>query len=327
MKIYINNELVDIKLEKEKTFDDLYNAMRKEVEKHNKFIVDFNLKFKDYVPNNLKDGHDLLLEYIDEVYFYVGDIRDMIIGILHTQNQYVDNIGTKLFLSDELTEEEVQNIKEGSKWIKEVINILSKLFVLPIQNINIKMPEKNYENLKENLTKFLKLVKQLNVENYPNLKSEMLKSLRVIRAFSFNYFNSFLSNTLSKEELLEVLIMFERQVDNYQQRLVEINTNLQTGNDKKALEDLQKIIQGFEVSFFALMSTAERFKDQLSEEVLNEFKELIRILEDLSSALLEMDIVAVGDILEYELKDKLSIIKNYLPELKKLLTRNSLLEN
>jgi len=47
MKIYINNELIDIKLEKEKTFHDLFMSMQEEAQKHNKFIIDFKFDLKN----------------------------------------------------------------------------------------------------------------------------------------------------------------------------------------------------------------------------------------------------------------------------------------
>ncbi|GIX40757.1 MAG: hypothetical protein KatS3mg129_0490 [Leptospiraceae bacterium] len=326
MKIYINDEPVDIQLENEKTFKDLYQSMQAEVQKHNKFIVDFRFDIKDSVDFISKDIDQLTLDKIENVYFYIGDLKEMIISTLHTQIQYIDDIGSTLFESEQLTQEEINNLKDGTKWIKEVINIISTFFVVPLHKIQVKMPEKNYENLKEHLNKFTKLIKKLNVENYPDIRQELIQTLRVIRAFTFQYLNQLLSNHLSNEELLSILEKFDSQIEKIQNKLIEINTNLQTGNDKIAMEILQDILQKLELYFFVLMSTSERFKDQLEENFLELLKELLTILEDLSSALMEMDIVAVGDILEYELNDKLSIIKEYIPKLKKLLTGSPILE-
>jgi hypothetical protein len=326
MKIYINNELIDIKLEKEKTFHDLFMSMQEEAQKHNKFIIDFKFDLKNPTVR-LEKENDLPLDVIDSVYFYIGDLKEMILSTLQTQNQYIDDIGSKLFESEHLTEQDVQHLKEGAKWISEVISIITGFFILPLQNIQVKMPEKNYENLVEHLNKFLELVKQLNTENYPNFRMDLIKSLRVIRAFTFQYFNQLLSNQLSNQELLDTLETFEANIDNLKNDLVEINTNLQVGSDKLAMIQLEELLKKLELYFFVLMTTVERLKKYLDEEMVETFKDLLIILEDLSSALMENDIVAVGDILEYELNDKLTIIKENLPQLKKLLTNDVSLEN
>jgi hypothetical protein len=76
----------------------------------------------------LEKENDLPLDVIDSVYFYIGDLKEMILSTLQTQNQYIDDIGSKLFESEHLTEQDVQHLKEGAKMDKRSDKYYHRVF-------------------------------------------------------------------------------------------------------------------------------------------------------------------------------------------------------
>lgn len=327
MKIYINDELVDVQLENEKTSMDLHDSLHKELKKHKKYIYDFKLKRKNTMDEE-QTWDNIPLSEVDSIYFYVGSFQDMLINTLYTLNQYLDEIGTKIYESESIHEGDINELREGTGWIFEFIDVLAGLLKTDIENINVKMPEKNHENLKNNMLEFKELIFKLTSENFHSLKIQIIKTLRVLKYFSLKVFNHILSNNISYDELIHYLDDFENQIEQIQQDLVTINTNLQTGNDQKALLLLQKLFDQLEFNFFILTTAIERNKEntKINSNIKQFLDPIMEILNDLSSAMNDMDMIAVGDILEYELSEKISNIKNYIPELKNSLTNLSSIE-
>ncbi len=321
MNIYINDELVEIQLENEKTSMDLYDSLQKELKKHKKYIYDFKLKKKDSL-DEIESWNNIPLSEVDSIYFYVGSFQDMLIDTLYSLNHYIDEVGTKIFESESLKEEEIKELKEGIQWIFEFIEVLVGVLNIDIEKIKVKMPEKNYENLKENMQELKALTVNLNNDNFYSIKPQFIKALRVIRSFAMKFFNHLLSKNISYHEFIEYLSDFENQIEQIQKDLIDINTNLQMGNDQKALFKIQNLFDQLEFYFFILTSAVERnlIHTKINNEIKTSLENLMEVLNDLSSAMNEMDIVAVGDILEYELTEKIGNIKNFIPELKNSLT-------
>lgn len=327
MNIYINDELVDVQLENEKTSMELYDSLQRELKKYKKYIYDFKLKKKDS-PEKIQTWNNIPLSEIDSIYFYVGSFQDMLIDTLYSLNQYIDDVGTKIFESESLKEEEITELREGMNWIFEFIYVVVDLLNVDFEKIDVRMPEKHYENLKENVLILKELVQKLTNEDFYSIKLQFIKSLRVIRSFSMKVFNYLLSKNISNHELIQYLNDFEAHIEEIQKDLIDINTHLQMGNDQKALFKIQNLFDQLEFYFFILTSAYERINKnpKINSEIDVSLKQLMEVLKDLSSALNDMDIVAVGDILEYELSEKILSIKNHIPELKNSLTSEPTLE-
>ena len=136
-------------------------------------------------------------------------------------------------------------------------------------------------------------------------------------------------------ELVKVLSDFEKKLPEIKDDLVSINSSFQRGHDAKALELLTLISTQLNINISALY--ALDFKaQQKGLSPVTDFNidtisfhsvagELSTLLQELSNALEEGDIVALGDILEYELTEKLEKLKPYISKILESYSQN--LEN
>ncbi len=313
MQIYINEQLLDVQLENEKNFLDVYKEIENSVRKINKIIIDFNISNLDISNQKLEE---IPIHQIEKVHFYVGDFHELILYNIQTLDRYIDQMGNFFFSSDEVTNQNIKEFQEGVLWIQDMMDSLSSKLKINIEDLEI-YREETQENVYKNLLNLIELSLRLNVQNYNELKFDILKSLRVLKSFTSQFYSHLLSQILKPEEIAEILEKFSGEIDSINKKLIEINTHFQVGEDVQAFSELEKVSEILENYLFYFVSTNVKIKNRGLQEITEKLKEL---LENLSRGLENQDIVFVGDLLEYELSEFLKEIKEFIPHLKSLLT-------
>ena len=146
MIIYVNEEVLETKLEQEKTIGEVYQAINSWVESSGKYLVNC---FVDGVEKNFSDLKELEIESVKRLDFYVGEDIDILIASLLELDKYIDNVGNALFGRDSLTQKETQDLKlkqaEMQNTITEIKNSLeaanSRIQEITISKISTKIME------------------------------------------------------------------------------------------------------------------------------------------------------------------------------------------
>ncbi|MFN3605209.1 MAG: hypothetical protein ACK4UJ_10925 [Leptonema sp. (in: bacteria)] len=326
MKIYINDQNVDYKIEDEKNLEEVYSYIEKEVRKFEKYIIDYKYTLRE--NRGFKFLRDIPVDIVNEFYLYTGDIKELIYFNLRSLYEYIDEIGSYFFLNESINVNSLKGLKEGFNHIYELVNMIKKYLGESYESISIKLPEDVEKNFKNSFENLIGLIHQLDENNYKILKEGILLELRVLRIFAERNMYAMLSEVLEDVDVINALEEFYNKIDTFSENLSNININFQTGKESHAIELFLKILEDIDIYITILVSAIEKKKEALPLELYNKvkdvFKEITNKMEQLAKALDKNDIIELGDILEYEFTESLNELKNYLPEIKKELMDLSL---
>ena len=298
MKIYINEEILNSKIEKEETIGEVYSEIKKWAESQGKFVLQCLVDGTEMQQDQLKN---IQIDSAERLDFYVGENLDVLISGLIELDKYIDTVGNTLLGRDSLTEKENRDLKDGVFWISEVMESAKNLLKLDYTKI-IPLPGGN--TLQEIINSITNDIAHLDsvtgVENYLEIDLHTIKE--IISTYADN---------------MEVL----------KKEFIRINENFQSGKDAVAGELLNHSIGRLHVMLSSFVSLKGRFPEYNLDAIEIEGETLGDTIEKLNSLLSEVaksleinDIVMAGDLLEYELPDVLEKFVPFLRKIKEILT-------
>ena len=328
MNVFMNDQKLDIKLDGEKNIGEVYKSMSEWVAQAQKYILNTQIDKKELSQKEFKN---IKIEDTNRVDFYVGDRIDMLLNCIEELDAYVDQVGSTLFEKESLSKDEMQHIKEGLKWCRDILNSFSSIMktslgdlenIIMGQAIEKHSPNSNNSMFLEQLEKKLEVFKnehgRLEIEAF-------LESLRSLKTFINKLELQIRSIGAEPAELIDILKKFRENTPKLKQELIDINISFQKGNDAEALENLEKVTAKFDFCIMAIYAIDYCSQKEGESKITNlaidsrNFydiaQELISILKNVSEALEKGDIVALGDILEYELTEKLEQLDSYLAKI------------
>ena len=201
---------------------------------------------------------------------------------------------------------------------------LAGLLNLDLENLVVPLPEGQVSAPIAHTMNALKISLDslaASVKNGKDQKEEMetvLLHLRPIKSMSMRLALQLAAQSASMEELARALEQFESKLPDFKREIVGINEDLQSGREGQALENLDSVVerlQGFMSCLFALEARCKSVGMEEATAGDLSFSQaatsMMELLKDLSSALEENDITAAGDIMEYELTEKLDMIQPF----------------
>ena len=112
MIIYVNEEVLETKLEEEKTIGEVYQGVNSWIESSGKYLVSCLV---DGLEKNPSELNEIQIDSVNRLDFYIGEDIDILIASLLELDKYIDGVGNTLFGRDSLTQNETHDLKEGQK--------------------------------------------------------------------------------------------------------------------------------------------------------------------------------------------------------------------
>ena len=328
MEIFVNEQELDAELGGEKNLAEIYEAINSWTQEHRKYILNMKVDDEEVAVTRLEE---IPSEGVRRVDFYIGDETDMMLATIEELDRYVDQVGSTLFSRQTLSEEDVPNLREGMEYIRQIIVSVSSLLhinlaerpaaVTALDDVQEEPLERILQRMDDRVAGFKAGSGRAEIEAF-------LADLRDFKLFLMQLMLKTRTLGAGLEELLETVEDFERDLPQLLEEIVSINEQFNSGKDAGALETLDRITGRLHDSISALFALDYKLRARGAETIAEleiggvSFRTradtLTGLLRDLSSAFEENDIVAVGDILEYELTGGLEALRPYLAEIRQL---------
>lgn len=321
MQIFVNGEALSAELSASDTPVDVLKTMEEWVSKNSRYLLDVKVNGVEANPSDIARLNVAEVERMD---FAIGDETDMVLVTVDELDHYVDQVGSTLFDCLKLTAEDVKQLREGMHWIRQVMASVSRILHLDLTQVV--SPVAGEEPLDIVLSRLEASVNSFAAGTERESLDVFIEDLRSLKFYTMRLRLQLRSMHSGPEELLEALEEFEKEIPMLAEGVVNVNIAFQSGNDHRALHDLDRITERLHYSIAALFALeyqeGRAGRSGLSTFVIDgesfedKVHKLTALLTDLSSALEAADIVAVGDILEYELSGAIRGLSPYLTEIR-----------
>ena len=321
MKIFINGKELSVMLENE---ENAYEILKPIEEWCNS---------NDFLINKVIIDERELQPYIDEEYETIpidGIEKIEVEALSHAEYslysimsimEYIDNVCNTE--AESLTQKDIEALKDGISWILDSVPRAIFLFNMSLESYGIihliKMLEvklERFNSLSDNLEKNIEF---FNEEFKPFLKEKMIPAMElVIEEAKINTIALFASNITSSNALYKIgsLPKFLPLILDILESIVN---KLQSGNDKDAFIYAEKFSRIVSFSFSILSTAAAIYSIDYSQISLNSvtLSDAISDFNDMMNNVLEAfaneDYISIADLLEYEIKERIENIMNYIP--------------
>ncbi len=331
MQIYVNNTELEAQLTDEQNLLQVYDAVSDWTRANHRYILGIQVDQKIMAPDHLEEINTASVDRVD---FRIGDEIEMMAESVAAMDRYIDRNGNSLFDRTHLTAEEIQNLKDGVRWISEII--ASSCAIMHLNSDEIMCPVVGEDGAEtktvhELLAALATSAEELKTDG-PDSVLVFLSILRDLRFFVIKLKMQLLALNATEAELVSSLEEFESRIPVLMEELVQVTTQFQSGQDFQALESLDAVVEKLNTYLSAMLAVeyrlardgslpAQKGGEGMTFQQVSE--DLTGILKDISSAMVDSDIVAVGDILEYELTARLSQMPPFLKQLREILVARS----
>ncbi len=321
MQLYINDEAVDVQFDSEKTLIDVYRSVEAEAAKHTRYILECRVEDRDVTHDFLEQTP---LDAVKSMQFWIGDSKAMLLRTARTIDRYLDQVGSALFYSEEVRAEDIEELRNGISWLREFVDAAAGMLGLDLASFSVPMPDGSTSPCMADVLSSLEKEAEALQPGEARLES-LLQSLRAMKAFTGRLVVRLHADSLTEEDIRRGLEAFEEALPELAQKIVRINESYQSGRDDEGVALLDRVMEELDERIPYVFAALERIPEEqkqasTEEKSLEEtVSTLLSLLSDLSSALEENDIVAAGDILEYELAEHIESLGPALQQLKKFL--------
>lgn len=325
MQIYVNEQELDAELTGEKNLQQIYEAVSDWIADHKRYILGLKVDSTDVSLSSLNAIEASGVQRVD---FYVGDELDMVLTTVGELDRYVDQIGATLYEIDSVGPEDADNLREGIQWIRQILHSFSSILSLDLSAMSVLVPgSQGSEAIDRIIERLEKRVDRFAQDNGRAAIEDFLEDLRSFKFFVMKLYLQLRTMSARSEDLIAMVDEFEKRIPEIVQETASINASFNAGKDFTALETLDRttgVLNEYIAALYALDYQLKKSRGRGFQEIevggvsfFTAASELTALLKDLSSALEENDIVATGDILEYELTEKLSALAPYLTEIRR----------
>jgi hypothetical protein len=321
MDVYVNDKLLSIEIEDEKTAFDIVNG-----------ITDFFAKEKipQFVTKILIDGNEysfaddeslkaIEIEKIGKIEFEFKDIIGVSKLSIEQILLYIDLL--KQYVTENKWNDFFSNIEDSLDWIESGMNQIMEIFSLKPEILSLKTL------LSEELVDLKKKVSSLSEDNFP-LGTDVIQDivilcekLGIVISKVFQMLDLGFTGNAQESIILritDILPLYEELIP----VLPEVSTLLQKACDKDAMEIIQKLTTLIDGSISIFLASKNLELDIFSNLEVNGmsfdsfFDSLTEHLHELVSAIENKDSVMIGDLVEYEFLPNIEEMKELLAELK-----------
>ncbi|MCX7882193.1 MAG: hypothetical protein N2314_03100 [Brevinematales bacterium] len=287
MQLYINGERIEVTLEHEKTALDVVMSLTKIFAEEDKIITGVTINGEFYSSDNETLGR-IAVEEIEKIELEVTDKQQVVETLLEKSREICVSVAEDLRTNGYA---HVAQYREIIEWILEVVEIVQSL-----------SPVEMMENSLIRRT-LLDLLQYFQGEEKE--EKDIPQLVQVMQSLS-HYFEVLaskcvVSGRIDKGELGQAL-------DGLLEILPQIAESFQLGQDRLAFDKIHQVISVLESAVLYLRQNAGNFASR-EDEIENLAQGLNALLSDIVSAFEKYDVVLLGDLLEYELPEKIETYK------------------
>lgn len=293
MQLTVNEEVVDITLENEQTAYDIISSFSKQIGE-DMLISSIRINDRYYSPEDQEKLETILLDGIDQINIEVGTQDEISINLLQESSRILRSVAEDLKQNGFSHEEEIFKVLD---WVLETVQTVGKISILSLSEV--KLVDSTLQQLLDYLNE-----PEKETSKIPAITQILLNLIQYIESIQLKISNGF---SLSREELSQA-------IQNILKILPEIAESFQIGKDSDALEKIHIVINLIESCSLYIKKNPDSFSKEKEEEIENLYEEFNSLLEEILEAFQNGDFILIGDLMEYELPDKLENYQSIILE-------------
>lgn len=316
MKIYIDNDPLDFKLENEKNIHDVLASLEKWLAGFERLPIEINLDGKQISEKNMLTTHATPVEQVQELHINTASITEVkgenCLEIL----SYLGKFFSRMEQGDRETV--TKEALEGLIWVNKSVRLLSAL-----NGINLRAFPEADDSLHDNLdlitVQIDSLVRIPDLEKRYNEFIAHTAPLLEKMGIQVEQFVSYIARRMKSEiDLEERLVILSESFTSLSRRVAGVASDLQTGQEERAMLTIQETAVMIEDLLSVLNKVSLSGDVQLKDVVINEqpldgwMNRLQEIGYEIIEAFKNEDSVLLGDLFEYELSEQLEQAVKYI---------------
>ena len=321
MKIFINGKELSVMLENEENAYEVLKPIEEWCNSNdfliNKVIID-DRELQPYID---EEYETIAIDTINKIEVEALSHAEYSLYSIMPIMEYLEKVYNTV--PESLGQKDIEALKDGISWILDSIPRAIFLFNMSLDSYGIihilKMIEVKLErlnSLSDNLEKSIEFFKD---DFKPFLAEKMMPAMElVIEEAKINTIALFANNITNSNALYKIgsLPKFLPLILDILESIVN---KLQSGNDKDAFIYAEKFSRIVSFSFSILSTAAAIYSIDYSQISLNSvtLSDAISDFNDMMNNVLEAfaneDYISIADLLEYEIKERIENIMNYIP--------------
>ena len=322
MEVKINNYPVEIMLENEKTAKDVVNAIGEWINQKNLIFIGIDI---DGDHHNVDEAPDTPIDKINVINCLVQSRADVVYDTVNEAIVYCDRVMDFLHhLEDEpMDTDELEDIVSGIEWLQEVFVTVSALLRMDMKDVKFRDSNAaeyldRLEKLKHNVVNFLS---EMEDDGEIDIDDSLFMNLREILAIflvSEEMKRLVIESIDSPDVLIVSLKEIQKQLPVQKEILEKAAVSYQTGNDTQGMEQLFQFIDFMFGYTRTCYQIAPVFDVNLSEidiegvTLEEKNRELQTMLNETLDIMESNDMISLADILEYEIKELIENLEQYI---------------
>lgn len=336
MKIFINGKELYATLENEKNAYEVLNPLEEWCNSNSFLINRIIINEKEMSPYIDKEYETISIENIKQIEIEALSHSEYYLSSIISITEYIEKISKTD--SATLTENDIEALKDGIFWVLDsipraiflcnmnlethgVIHIL-KMLEVKLERLNsLKNNEKDEED-------YLNKVKEFFQDDLkPFVNDKVLPAMELVLEDAKINTMIIFANDINENNALYKIGTLPKFQPFITEILDEVVNKLQTGKDKEAFIYAEKFSHIVGLSFSILSKVAEVCSINYSNikiekmsllDAINDFNSMMNNLLDAFS---NEDYISIADLLEYEIKEKIENIMDYIPLLEEYIER------
>lgn len=336
MKIFINGKELYATLENEKNAYEVLKPLEEWCNSNSFLINRIIINEKEMSPYIDKEYETIPIENIKQIEIEALSHSEYYLSSIMSITEYIEKISKTD--SATLTENDIEALKDGIFWVLDsipraiflcnmnlethgVIHIL-KMLEVKLERLNsLKNNEKDEED-------YLNKVKEFFQDDLkPFVNDKVLPAMELVLEDAKINTMIIFANDINENNALYKIGTLPKFQPFITEILDEVVNKLQTGKDKEAFIYAEKFSHIVGLSFSILSKVAEvcsiNYSNVKIEKVslLDAINDFNSIMNNLLDAFSNEDYISIADLLEYEIKEKIENIMDYIPLLEEYIER------
>ncbi len=313
MNIYINEQKIDFKLEKEQNLRDVLDAIRANLDEHDMYVTELELDGKKILISELEAYENKDLNEMTDIKLKAILKQELVSESAENIVKYLSNAIEYLKKTEEYKDEDIAKLQEGLNWCIEAFDKI--LYIYKLSSDYFLVSDKVQLSL---VIAFLKDVKDnlysLQLDN--NFKNELLNyivlfSEGIVKIISYVSLTVKSISPIDKTEyfvsiLRDNNILINKMVD----IIPDLAEKLQLGEEKDALNMLALFINFIAFYLNIMMMVLQSYEEEIKDakKISEDIEDFANFFNQIKDSLEARDYVKLSDTIEYDFKTPLQKI-------------------
>ena len=336
MKIFINGKELSATLENEKNAYEILKPVEEWCNSNSFLINRIIIDEKELSPEINKEYETIEIDNIKKIEIEALSHSEYYLSSIISIIEYIENVSKTD--SATLTENDIEALKDGIFWILDSIpraiflcnmNLETHGIIHILKMLEVKLERLNTitDNEKED-EEYLDKIKEFFQDDLkPFINDKVLPAMELVLEDAKINTMLIFANDINKNNALYKIGTLPKFQPFITEILDEVVEKLQTGKDKEAFIYAEKFSRIVGLSFSILSKVAEICSIDYSNikienisliDAINDFNSM---MNNLLEAFSNEDYISIADLLEYEIKEKIENIMDYIPLLEEYIER------